>query len=277
MIRKSVKQNPALCINRSGRFALKTKIHAVLSHVWDETYGWNARGSRGAMDPEVQKQGMDYSHFLKFFDPCDAKWLWMDILAIPEIFQDMKAEQKAGTEELRTGILNSSRDIYTRADKVTCLDDPLLRLHSGGMIDVVVVLFLGWLWPFTETWLAKRVLLKTDSCFNLDAIFDFLYKTVNSDDHLYLPIFKRLAPLRPLPRGQRYWVTSPARPGSTERHVSVDIYSCSDGRACDVHVDEADSSPDEQDNLIKYRKVWGIDFVLPSSDCSRSKVSWQIK
>ena len=95
-------------------------------------------------------------------------------------------------------------------------------------------------WAFTESWLGKGILLKTErSFFDLNAILECLYRTVNSDDHPYFPVFKRLAPLRPLPQGQRYWVTSPARPDSTEQHVFVYIYSCSDGRACDVDVDEA--------------------------------------
>ena len=303
MIRKSVKQRSALCINRSGRFALKTEGYAVLSHMWDETCGWNARGSRGPVDPEVRKQGVDYTHFLKFFDSCDAEWLWVDLLAIPEVSEDMNAGQKAETEDLRTGVLNSSRNIYTRTEKVVCLDNLFLRLCSGGMIDVAVVLCLGsWmhrLWLFTETWLAKRVLLKTeDSCFDLDAILEFLYMTVNNDDHRNFPMFQRLAPLRPLPQGQRYRVTSPVRPNSTERNVFVDIYSGSDGRAlCDVNVDEAkalfpvldlkwvsdwtlqqgfrhiaDSYPEEQDILIKYCKDRGIDVVLPSSDSSRCTI-----
>ena len=293
MIRKSVKQKSALCVNRSGRFAQKTNGYTVLSHVWDETCGWNAPGSRGLVDPEVRKQGVDYRHFLKFFDRCDAKWLWVDILAIPEVFEDMSEKQKAETEELRTGILNSSCNIYTRAEKVVGLDNLLLRLRSGGMVDVAVILCLGsWmhsLWPFTETWLAKRVLLKTeDSFFDLDVIIEFLYKTVNNSEHRYYSIFTRLAPLRPLPPGQRYWVTSPPRPDSTERNVFVDIYSGSNGRAlCDVDVDEAkalfpvlnlkwvsgwtlqqgfkhiaDSYPEEQDILIMYCKHRGIDFIL---------------
>ena len=127
---------------------------------------------------------------------------------------------------------------------------------------------------------------------------DVVYMTVNNDDHRYFPIFQRLAPLRPLPQGQRYWVTSPVRPDSTERNVFVDIYTRSDGRAlCDVDVDEAkalfpvldlkwvsgwtlqqgfrhiaDSYPEEQDILIKYCKDRGIDVVLPSSDCSRCTI-----
>ena len=297
MIRASVTQRSALCVNRKGRFALKTKGYSVLSHVWGETCGWTTtQGSWGPVEPEVRKQGIDYSHFLKFFDLCNSEWLWVDILAMPEIFEDMNADQKAETEELRTGVLNSSRNIYTRADKVVCLDGLLLRLRSGGMIDVAVVLCLGkWmhrLWPFTETWLAKQVLLKTeDSFFDLDAILEFLYKSISHDNHRYFPIFDRLASLRPVPPGQRFLITSPLRPDSTERDVFVDIYSGSHGRRCDVDVDEAkalfplldlkwvsgwtlqqglrhiaDSYPEEQDFLTKYCEHREIDFVLPGSD-----------
>ena len=244
MIQKSVQQQSALCVNRNGRFALKTEGYAVLSHVWGETCGWSARGSLGPVEPEVRKQGIDYGHFLKFFDRCDAEWLWVDILAMPEVFEDMTADQKAETEELRTGVVNSLRNIYTRADRVVCLDGLLLRLHSGSMIDVAVILCLGWwirrLWPFTETTLAKQVLLKTeDSFFDLDAILLFLYQTISNDDHRYFPIFLRLAPLRPTPPGYRYWIVSPPRLNSTGRNVFVDINSGTNGRACDVDIDEA--------------------------------------
>ncbi len=101
-----------------------------------------------------------------------------------------------------TGIVNSLRDIYTRADRVVYLDGLLLRLHSRSMIDLAVNLCLSrWirrLWPFTET---KQVLLKT---FDLDAILQFLYQIDTNKDHRYFPILTRLAPLRPSPPGYRY-------------------------------------------------------------------------
>ena len=41
--------------------------------------------------------------FLKLFDRCEGDWLWVDILAMPGVFDHMTADQKAETEELRTG------------------------------------------------------------------------------------------------------------------------------------------------------------------------------
>jgi len=244
VIRKSAQQQAALCVNRNGKFATRTEGYAVLSHVWGETCGWNMPNDWGPVEPEVRRQGIFYHHFLKFFDRCDVEWLWVDILAMPESFDDMTAAQKAETEELRTGVINSLRNIYTRADKVVCLDGLLLRLHSGGMIDVAVVLCLGrWiqrLWPFTETKLAKRVILKTeDSSFDLDTIIDLLFKTINNEDHRYFPLFIRLRPLRPVPPGQEHWIGHPLRPNLREPNLFVDIYTGTENRQCDVEIDQA--------------------------------------
>ncbi len=55
----------------------------------------------------------------------------------------MTAEQRVETEEMRTGIVNSLHDIYTRPDRVVCLDVLLLCLYSASMIDVAVFLYLS--------------------------------------------------------------------------------------------------------------------------------------
>ena len=293
MIQMSVQHQSALCVNRDGRFALKTEGYAVLSHVWTETCGWSTETDWGPVEPEVRKQGLPYEQFLKFFDRCDAEWLWVDILAMPEIFEDMTAGEKAETEELRTGVINSLRNIYSRADKVVCLDGLLLRLRSGGMIDVAIVLCLGrWiqrLWPFTEARLAKQVLLKTeDSSFDLDAIIAFLHQTINNENHRYWPMFARLAPLRP---GREQWMGLPIGADSKKRSMFVDIYDGTNNRFCDVDIDQArtlfpvldltwvsgwtlqqglkhiaDSYPEEQDMLIKYCEYRWIDFPFSSTE-----------
>ncbi|KAL9134762.1 MAG: hypothetical protein Q9175_004052 [Cornicularia normoerica] len=296
LIRKSVQQQAALCVNRVGKFAIKNEGYAVLSHVWAETCGWATLTDWGPVEPEVRKQGIYYDHFLKFFDRCDAEWLWVDLLAMPEVFDDMTSSQKSDTEELRTGVINSLRNIYTRADKVVILDSLLLRLRSGGMIDAAVILCLGcWaqrLWPFTEIKLAKRVILKTeDSYFDLDSIMDFLYETVGNEDHRYFILFTRLIPLRPEPAGQRRWISSPLRPDARGPNVFVDIYSGTENRNCDVEIDHAralyplldlqwqtgwtlqqglrqiaECFPDEKDILIKYCEYRGISLSWSFSD-----------
>ena len=244
LIQQSIRQQAALCVNRLGKFQVKRDGYAVMSHVWGETCGWNTATDWGPIDPELRKKGIIHRHFLKFFDKCEAEWLWVDILAMPEVFDDMTAAEKAQTEELRTGVINSLRNVYTRADKVVCLDGLLLRLHSGAMIDAAIVLCLGrWiarLWPFTETKLAKRVVLKTeDSAFDLDEILTFLYETVNNEDHRYFNLFTRLRPLRPTPAGHQHWLGSPLRPNSRERSLFVDIHLGCENRDCDVSIDQA--------------------------------------
>lgn len=241
---KSVNERAALCVNKLGKFQVRTGGYAVMSHVWGETCGWNTPTSWGPIEPELRKKGIIYSHFIKFFDRCDAEWLWVDILAMPEIFEDMTAAEKAQTENVRTGVINSLNNIYTRAEKVVCLDSLLLRLHSGGMIDVAVMLCLSrWLtrlWPFAETKLAKRVVLKTeDSTFDLDDILSFLYDVVNNDDHRYFPIFTRLVPLRPVPSGHRSKTSSSQETEAQASQTFHEIYLGCENRNTDIDIDQA--------------------------------------
>lgn len=291
LIQQSIRQQAALCVNRLGKFQVRRDEYAVMSHVWGETCGWNTPTDWGPIEPELRKKGIIHRHFLKFFDKCEAEWLWVDILAMPEVFDDMTATEKAETEELRTGVINSLRVIYMRADKVVCLDGLLLRLHSGGMIDAAIILCLGrWIgriWPFTEVKLAKRVVLKTqDSEFDLDVILKFLYEITSNDDHRYFNLLTRLWPLRPTPAGHQCH-GSPLRPASRERELFVDIYLGCDNRYCDVSIDQAralfpvldlkwqtgwtlnqglrhiaGSYPNDNDILQKYCRYRGIDFTV---------------
>ncbi|KAL8917112.1 MAG: hypothetical protein Q9208_008151 [Pyrenodesmia sp. 3 TL-2023] len=282
LFKRSIEREEALCVNSSGRFMLREDGYAVLSHVWAETMGWNAKGSWGPVELSLRKQGIPYHHFQRFFRRCDADWLWVDVLAMPEVYEDMSETEKTDTEALRTAIINCSHTIYTRADKVVCLDSLLLRLQSGSMVDVAVILSLGrWisrLWPFTETRLAKRVVLKTeDAAFDLDEIVAFFYKTVNNEDHRYFHLFARIAPLRPVPAGFRAWLGYLCRPASYEPEIFREIFWGCENRFCDVEIDQAralfpvlrlkwvsgwtlqqglqhiaESYPDDRDFLVKY-------------------------
>ena len=244
LLRHSVNERAALCVNKLGKFQVRTGGYAAMSHVWGETCGWNTPTSWEPIDPELRKKGIIYSHFIKFFDRCDAEWLWVDILAMPEVFDDMTAAEKVQTENVRTGVINSLNNIYTRAEKVVCLDSLLLRLHSGGMIDAVVILCLSrWLtrlWSFAEAKLAKRVVLKTeDSAFDLDEILRFLYDVVSNDDHRYFPIFTRLVPLRPVPPGHRSKTSPPQEIKVQASKIFHDIYLGCENRNTDVDIDQA--------------------------------------
>ncbi|KAL8828823.1 MAG: hypothetical protein Q9170_006437 [Blastenia crenularia] len=288
MIKKSIERNEALCVNSKGRFTLRKEGYAVLSHVWGETMGWSTKDSWGPVELGLRKKGLAYHHFQKIFRRCDTEWLWVDVLAMPETYEDMSLAEKADSEALRTSVINTLRTIYTRADKVVCLDSLLLRLRSGSKVDVAVTLCLGrWiarLWPFTETKLAKRVILKTeDDAFNLDEIIEFFYETVSNDDHRYFHIFDRLAPLRPVPNGFRNWLGYLARPDSYEPEIFRVIYRGCENRLSDVEIDQAralfpvlelkwvagwtlqqglrhiaEKYPDDRESLLKYCEYRGI-------------------
>ncbi|KAI4137324.1 MAG: hypothetical protein L6R39_007352 [Caloplaca ligustica] len=244
LIKKAIEREEALCVNRKGKFMLRKDNYAVLSHVWGETMGWMTKDSWGPVELDLRKRGIAYYHFQKFFRRCDAKWLWVDVLAMPEVYEDMSPTEKAHTEALRTGVINNLRTIYTQADKIVCLDSLLLRLRSGSMVDVAVTISLGrWiarLWTFTETKLAKRVILKTeDATFDLDEIIAFFYETINNEDHRYFHMFARLAPLRPVPSGFRCWLGYLCRPDSYEPELFKEIYWGCENRLSEVKIDQA--------------------------------------
>lgn len=290
LVKRSIELDMALCVNEKGRFMLRNEGYAVLSHVWGETMGWNTESSWGPVELNLRKKGIAYHHFRKFFDRCDAEWLWVDVFAMPEIFEDMTVTERVDTEALRTGVINCLHTIYTRADRVVCLDSLLLRLSSGSKVDVAVILslsrWIGRLWPFTEMKLAKRVVLKTeDAAFDLDEIIAFFYETINNEDHRYFHLFARLAPSRPVPPGFRNWLGYLAGPDSYEPEIFPEIYYGCENRLCDVEVDQAralfpilnlrwipgwtlqqglnhiaESNPDDKEWLLRYCKYRGIQY-----------------
>lgn len=127
--------------------------------------------------------------------------MWVDVLAMLEVLEDMSPAEKEATERLKVGVINCLRSIYTRADKVVVIDTLLLRLSTRSPLDVAVVLCLGcWmtrLWTYTEARLAKKVMLKTREFeFDLDAIIGFLGKNVLNDQDHYYALMCRLVHLR---------------------------------------------------------------------------------
>lgn len=201
LVRKSIEQGAALCINRQGRFSIRDKGYAAMSHVWGETMGWQSKDSWGAVELSLRKMGLARQHFLRFFDLCEAEWLWVDVIAMPEVLEDMEDAQKEDTEKLRVGVINCLKKIYSNADKVVVIDTLLLRLSTRSPLDVAAILCLSFwvtrLWTFTETRLAKKIILKTrDYSFDLDEILELLAKTIINDEHRYYNIFLRLVHLR---------------------------------------------------------------------------------
>lgn len=67
----------------------------------------------------------------------------IDVLAMPEVYENISEAEKERTEEVRVQIINRLRGVYERADQVIVLGSLLLRLHTGSMINVAVILALS--------------------------------------------------------------------------------------------------------------------------------------
>lgn len=244
LVQKSLEPGVALCVNRFGNFKLLKSGYSVASHIWGETMGWQTPTTWGPVSLALRKKGMYLEHLQKFFNHCDAEWLWLDVLAMPEIYEDMSDAEKEQTESLRVKIINQLRGIYQRADNVIVFETLLLRLHTMSMIDVAVILSLSrWmtrLWCLTESRLGKSVVIKTsDGAFDLDEILDFLHESVNNENHKYYCLLSRLSRLRqPSPQNVGM-IRSHLREQVAEQPLLVQVYHGSENRYTDVEVDQA--------------------------------------
>jgi len=206
LVRKSVEQKAALCINRSGHFALRGKgdSYTVMSHVWEEIMGWTSPQGFGKVDLSLRKRGIHKSHFLAFFDRCNSDWLWVDVIAMPEVLEDAPSREQAEIENLRTDVINCLHGIYTTAEKVVILDSMTLQLNTGSLIDVAVTLAFGrWIsrmWTYPEVRLAKKALIKTaDGTVDFDDMLDLLRSGSNDESHRYHKLYHAFKLLRPNP------------------------------------------------------------------------------
>lgn len=210
LIQQSIETGSALCVNSLGRLELKRSGYAVVSHVWGETMAWQTPTSWGPVELSVRKMGLPLMHLQRFFEHCKTSvdWMWLDVIALPEVLEDMNETEKEETHELRARCINGLHDVYTQADFVVVLDSTLLRLSSESQIDVAVVLSLsGWIgrmWCFTEAWLARAVKLETATrSFDLDEIIDTLDSfSANNQQHRYFDLFVRVSKLRPESAGR---------------------------------------------------------------------------
>ncbi|KDN71686.1 putative monocarboxylate transporter [Colletotrichum sublineola] len=197
LVRQSVDKQSALCVNRDGKFALKTSGYSVMSHVWEETIG--------QLDLGLRKKGIPKAHFLKFFDLCGATWLWVDVIAMPEIFEDMTPAEKTEIEAFRVDIINNLGSVYQQADKVIVLDILALQLSTGSLIDVAVILSLGrWIgrmWTVAESRLGQKVWIKTaGGAIDLDEIITLLEEEVmGSRHHRYSGLLETVSTMRRKP------------------------------------------------------------------------------
>ncbi|KAB8290814.1 hypothetical protein EYC80_008451 [Monilinia laxa] len=201
LVEKSIEREAALCINRNGKFGIKSEGYTVMSHVWGETMGWQTPDEWGPVDLQLRKKGIPMAHFMRFFNRCETEWLWVDVIAMPEVLEDMDAVEKEKIERLRIGVINCLRSIYTKSDKLVVLDTLLLRLNTRSPIDVAVTLCLSFwitcLWTWIEARLAPKVIIKTANwSIDLDSILELLGKTFLNEEHRYYGVLAHLWTLR---------------------------------------------------------------------------------
>lgn len=227
LVRRAVEERAALCINQHGNYKIMTGGYAVMSHVWAETMGWNAPNGFGPVDLSLRKRGIYFDHFSKFFMRCDADWLWVDVIAMPEVLEDMSSKEQEEVERLRVGVINCLHDIYTRADKVVILDSMALQLQTGSVVDVAVTVACGYwitcMFTYPEARLAKKAVIRTRNGFvDLDAVVDFLLENCKDDQHRYYGLMKRLVWLRPRP-GAGPITMEDIYQGCLDRYTHVDV------------------------------------------------------
>ncbi len=156
MMKLSVRDKAALCVNESGEWSLRKSGYIALSHVWVE----------GLQRNNVH-DGVEEVKFRAIFDllktrQIDTAWVWADVLAIPAGGGPTSTPED---EELTIDIINNLPHIYAQADAVAIIDALVLQLHPENAVDVAVGLACGhWgarVWTFQEIKLATNAVVLT--------------------------------------------------------------------------------------------------------------------
>ena len=112
LLMQSVNQRAALCVSKLGKPQACTDGYAVMRSCRTSGAKNPVGILRPAGDQSIESFGKKVSCrvILSTF-----------LIAMPEVFEDMTAAEKAQTETVRTGVINSLNNIYTRAKKVSVL------------------------------------------------------------------------------------------------------------------------------------------------------------
>ena len=230
MVRESIDQRAALCVNKNGSFRVMKSGYTVMSHVWSQTMGWNGPKGFGLVELGVRRRGIHFDHFERFFYRCDTEWLWADVIAMPEVLEDIDSVEQEEVEKLRIDVINHLQDIYKRADKVVILDGITLQLETRSVVDVAVTMACGdWItrmWTYSEARLARKAFVRIRGGFmDLDDVVNYLRENCKDDQHRYYGLKRRMDFLRPSPKD--------------EKITMKDIYQGCLDRYCEVEVDQA--------------------------------------
>ena len=156
LVRQSVQERKALCVNKACEFKLCDGEYMAVSHVW-------AEGIRA----DFQGRGLTRRHIARIFNTLSSitvEWLWLDVLAVPNA--DPQGDNLSEEEKrLQIEVINTLPQVYSNASAVVILDALLLQLHAGSALDVAVAIVCGtWLtrvWTYQEIRLAKSALFVT--------------------------------------------------------------------------------------------------------------------
>ena len=157
LVERAANEHLALCVNGRGDWQLQENDYVALSHVWDEGL-YADPGNRGLPRSIIEQ-------LFAMLQPLNAKWLWLDSLAVPGGRRDLTLNE----ESVKTKLINNMDKVYRNARYVVILDSLLSRLKSQDPMDVgVTVLFSRWatrVWTYQEVKLASCALILTKAGF----------------------------------------------------------------------------------------------------------------
>ncbi|KAK1983984.1 monocarboxylate transporter [Colletotrichum cereale] len=178
IVRQSVEENKALCVNRRFQWKLCSSDYFAVSHVWGEGIRADHKG-----------RGITRQHLIRVFDALaitGAEWIWLDVLAVPNADpagENLSPEEKA----LQVQVINTLPQVYEGATAVVVLDALVLQMHNASSVDVAVGLVCGaWIsrvWTYQEIRLAKKAIVVTaDRMYTWDDIVRDLRELVDTDE-----------------------------------------------------------------------------------------------
>lgn len=185
IIEQSARDEAALCINQQGQWSLRTSGYVALSHVWIEGLQRDQRHNG------VDSQKVDAVFALLHSRNVQADWIWTDVLVIP-------GGDSLEDEMLKTAIINTMPQVYSRADAVIVIDAMVLQLYDQSELDVAVGLCCGsWatrVWTYQEIKLASHAIILTATrSYVYRSVVDTLKKLETQDEAKYHGLWLRIA------------------------------------------------------------------------------------
>jgi hypothetical protein len=195
-IRLAARERRALCVNRAGRFSIRSSGYVVCSYVFSELLGYS-----GPEDAIPFTSSLNIAHFERIFETVSragCEWMWIDMLAFPVDEGDM---------ESKTLVLNSFADVVRNADKLVVLDALALQMiavdEGQAAAALVCGSWMGRVASYTEAVLAREVvvLMAGRSEIRFSALVHSLMQKAQQDPLRYKALYEKFRRLRPGSQG----------------------------------------------------------------------------